>query len=400
MPSVYLDHNATTPLHPAVLEAMMPYLTTHFGNASSIHWAGRAAARGVAAAREAVAHFLGAAPPEIVFTSGGSESDNLAIFGAIGPDLSGSPIECVTTTVEHPAVLEPFSTLEARGIRVRRIGVDRSGMLDLDALQGGIVPGRTRLVSVMFANNETGTIFPIERIAEIVKAAGALFHCDAVQAAGRIPIDLRKIPIDLLSLSAHKMYGPKGVGALFVRKGVKLAPLLRGGGQERKRRAGTENTAGIVGFGRACTLAAEEMTRESERLRGLTATFEAALRARIPGVAVNTHPTARLPNTLNVSFEGADGESLLFNLDLAGIAASSGSACSSGSLSPSHVLRAMGLPEGRVGSAIRFSLGRGNTLEEIEYTVARLEEIVARVRAVASSAEGGARETRPFEEVP
>ncbi|RME54250.1 MAG: aminotransferase class V-fold PLP-dependent enzyme, partial [Deltaproteobacteria bacterium] len=356
MPSVYLDHNATTPLHPAVLEAMMPYLTTHFGNASSIHWAGRAAARGVAAAREAVAHFLGAAPPEIVFTSGGSESDNLAIFGAIGPDLSGSPIECVTTTVEHPAVLEPFSTLEARGIRVRRIGVDRSGMLDLDALQGGIVPGRTRLVSVMFANNETGTIFPIERIAEIVKAAGALFHCDAVQAAGRIPIDLRKIPIDLLSLSAHKMYGPKGVGALFVRKGVKLAPLLRGGGQERKRRAGTENTAGIVGFGRACTLAAEEMTRESERLRGLTATFEAALRARIPGVAVNTHPTARLPNTLNVSFEGADGESLLFNLDLAGIAASSGSACSSGSLSPSHVLRAMGLPEGRVGSAIRFSL--------------------------------------------
>ncbi len=378
---VYLDNNATTRVAPEVVTAMMPYLTEHYGNPSSMHRFGAEAEAGVSAAREQVASFLGAAATsEIVFTAGGSESDNLAIWGTLQAYPQRKHI--VSTRVEHPAVLGLCRELESRhGYEVTWLGVDRRGRLDLEELRGALRPD-TAVVSVMAANNETGVIFDVESIGAIVKAAGVVFHVDAVQAAGKLPLDMRASTIDLLAISGHKLHAPKGVGALYVRKGTKLRPLIAGGHQERGRRAGTENVAGIVAMGVACHLAGAGREEEAARLGALRDRLESRLLAAVPDCRVNGDPQRRLPNTSNISFEFIEGEGILLLLDRAGIAASSGSACTSGSLEPSHVLKAMGVPFTSAHGSVRFSLSRYNTPEEIDYVAAVVPRVVERLRAI------------------
>lgn len=377
---IYMDYNATTPVHPEVLEAFLPFYRHHFGNPSSIHWAGRPAKGAVEAAREQVAALVNCDPAEVVFTSCGSEADNLALKG-VAAALRHRGKQIITTSVEHPAVLNTCLYLEREGYEITRLEVDRDGMLDLDRLEETIT-GQTILISAMYANNETGTIFPVREIGVIAARHRVYFHCDAVQAAGRLPIDCREQQISLLALSGHKLQAPKGVGALIVRKGVKLHPLLHGGSQERNRRAGTENVAGIVGLGKACEIALGSLASEAERLQGLRDRLQDGILAKVANVQVHGHPTWRLPNTLNLSFLGVEADSLLLNLDLHGIAVSSGSACSSGTLKSSPVLAAMGVEPAVAKGSLRFSLGRENSEAEVDRVLQLLPGIVERLRGV------------------
>lgn len=382
MQRIYLDHNATTPLDPDVLAAMLPFLGEEFGNPSSVHAWGQRARQAVERAREQIADLIGAEPPEIVLTGGGTEAANLAVRGvfeaAARPDAG-----LVVSAIEHQAVLAPCERLERSGARVVLVPVDRDGTLDVDALAASL-DERTALVAAMAANNEVGTIQPLERVVAAAAAHGVPVFTDAVQAVGKLPIDVRRSGVDLLALSAHKLHGPKGVGALWVRRGTRLAPLLLGGAHEGGRRAGTENVPAIVGFGKACALARGRWEADAERVRALRDRLEAGIRARLPDVRVHGHPRRRLPNTLSVGFPGVEGESLLMNLDLLGVAVSTGSACNVGSLRPSHVLVAMGRPPEEAHAAIRLSLGRTNTEAEIDRAVEALAEAVAKLRRVAA----------------
>jgi cysteine desulfurase len=378
---IYLDHNATTPLNHKVLEAMLPYLAEHFGNASSIHAEGRAARAAVDSARSQVASFLGAREEEIYFTSGGTESNNLAIQGIAGR-LGKGKVRLVTSAVEHHAALKPMQRLAEKGFKLTVLPVDRYGRVEPGDLRQALQAGGTAFVSIIAASNEVGTIQPVEELGTICREHGALFHVDAVQAAGRLKLDLARLPVDLLSLSAHKIYGPKGIGVLYVRRGVKLDPLILGGSQERRIRAGTENVAGIVGLGKSCEICSAGLEESNTRLAALRDRLWQCLSKKLTGIYLNGHPTERLSNTLNVSFEGVEGEAIILNLDLKGIAASTGSACSSGSLEPSHVLTAMGVSVELVQNSVRFSLGRGNTEEEIDRTIEALIEAVTRLREI------------------
>lgn len=380
MKKVYLDYNATTPIHPEVLQAMEA--CPSFGNPSSLHWAGRESAYAIDAARDSVADILGVQPREILFTSGGSESINLAIRGTFEAGLAKGKNHIITTRVEHEASLETCRYLEKHGAKVTYLSVDSEGKIDLNELESAITD-TTCLINIMMVNNETGNLFPVESIAEIAQKHGVLFHTDAVQAVGRIPVYPKKIQADLLSLSGHKFYGPKGVGALYIRHGVKLERLIHGGGQERYRRAGTENVLGIVGLGKAAELAKREMGRERERIRRLRDRLYAGLKERIPSIRLNTDLEQGVPSTLNLSVLYVQGESLLLNLDSQGIAVSSGSACSSGLLEPSHVLQAMGRSYEESQSALRFSFGRENTEEDVDYVLDVLPQIVERLRSMS-----------------
>jgi cysteine desulfurase len=373
---IYLDHNATTPLRTEVLDAMLPYLGAVFGNPSSIHGYGQEARRAVDKARQQVADLIGARPAEIVFTSGGTEADNLALRGRVS---GAERPHVVTSAVEHPAVLNTCQDLERHGVEVAYLPVDASGRVAPSALEAALRPS-TCLVSVMLANNDVGTLQPIEALAQITAQRGLPLHTDAVQAAGKLPLNVDRLGVDLLSLSSHKIYGPKGSGALYVRQGTHLKPQLTGGEHERGLRAGTENVAAIVGFGEACALAGAELKREAAQLTALRDRLQAGILARIEGAGVNSLEAPRLPNTLNVGIRGLEGEDLLMNLDLLGIAASTGSACSSGTVEPSHVLIAMGLTRVQAASALRFSLGRDNTEQDVDRTLAKLEQVVAALR--------------------
>ncbi len=385
MKKVYLDYNATTPIDPRVLEEMMPYLTENFGNPSSIHSFGRAGKEALDKAREQVSQLLCASPKEIVFTSGGSESANFAIKSTALSSLREKGNHLITTKVEHECVLETLHFLQKQGWQVTYIGVDSEGLPDLDELRDSITD-ETVLVSCMYANNETGAISPIDKIAEIVKERGVVFHTDAVQAAGKIEIDLNKIPADLLSISAHKFYGPKSVGALFIRdsfsRQVSLPPLIHGGGQERGKRSGTENVAGIVGLGSASSLALSEMPGDASLITKLRDKLFQSLAQGIDGLKLNGSIEKMLWNTLNLSIEGAQGESLAMNLDVEGVAVSTGSACSEGAIDPSHVLSAMGLSRKDAASSVRISLGRFTDIEDIDYVASIFPKIVDRIRAV------------------
>lgn len=379
--SIYLDHNATTPLDPAVLEAMLPYLRDEFGNASSVHSPGQRARAAVDAARESVAALIGAKPSEIVFTSGGTEADNLAILGAIR--ASNAPNKhIITTLIEHHAVLQTCQALEKEGVAVTYVAPNASGVISPISISRAIRPD-TLLISVMHANNELGTIQPVEEIGRIAREAKILFHVDAVQSAGKLPIDARAIGADLLSLSAHKFYGPKGVGALYVRSGSRLEAIFRGGQHERGLRPGTENVPGIIGMGRAAELALQHLGEDAERIGRLRHRFEAALCDAIDGVRINGDPLSHLCNTTNITVPGASGESLVIALDLQGIACSTGAACSSGAIEPSHVLLAIGLSDSDARSSIRFSLGRTTTETEIEHAIAVIPGVVERLRALS-----------------
>lgn len=380
MQPVYLDNNATTRVDPSVVAAMLPFFTEQFGNASSTHAFGADVAEAVRAARRQLQALIGAAfDHEIVFTSGGTESDNAAILAALEGQEEGRS-EIVTTKVEHPAILALLAHLEkTRGVKVHLIGVDGTGRLDLDAYAAALGP-RTALASVMWANNETGTLFPVAELARMARDAGALFHTDAVQAVGKVAMDVKSTAIDMLSLSGHKLHAPKGIGALYVRKGVKFRPFVRGGHQERGRRGGTENVPAIVGLGRAAELALAHLEEERTRVRALRDHLQTALLAAIPCCRVNGDLANRLPNTLNLAFDYLDGEAVLLHLNRAGIAASTGSACTSGSTEPSHVLKAMALPVIALHGALRLSLSRETTAEEVERVIAALPPIVADLR--------------------
>ena len=378
MNHIYLDNNATTRLYPEVLEAMLPYLREIYGNASSIHWFGQAARRAVDLSRERVADFLGASTDEIVFTSGGTEADNQAVLGIA--DLLGKPgSRIITTQVEHQAVLNSCHHLESKGFRVTYLPVDGQGRIDLQAFADSI-DDDVILVSVMLANNEVGTIQPIREAAQIAKSRGILFHTDAVQAAGRLPIDVRRLDVDLLSLSAHKFHGPKGCGALFVGSAVPKPVLVHGGHHEKRMRAGTENVPAIVGFGEACLLAGRDILERSRLTASLRDQLEKGILDLVPRAWINGCRELRLPNTLNVSFEGVEGPMLAMNLDLMGIAVSTGSACQSGAMEPSYVLSAMGCSEDRATSCIRFSLGIDNTVEEVDLVLGALMNLVEGLR--------------------
>lgn len=377
---VYADNNATTMVAPEVLEAMLPFFSELYGNPSSMHLFGGQVKKHVEQAREKVAAMLNASPSEIVFTSCGTESDNAAIRGVLAAYPERRHI--ITSRVEHPAVKNVFQYLGKNGYRVSEISVDRLGRLDLDELREKL-SADTALVSIMWANNETGVIFPIQQIAEMVKNAGAVFHTDAVQVAGKIPIDLTKVPVDLLSISGHKLHAPKGIGVLYIRKGTHFVPYLIGGHQEGGRRAGTENVPYIVGLGVACELAVKHMPEEQTRVKGMRDRLEKKLISQAIDASVNGDPENRIPNTTNISFKYIEGESILILLSEAGIAASSGSACTSGSLEPSHVLRAMGIPFTRVHGSVRFSLSRYNTDQDVDYIVEHMLAIERRLREIS-----------------
>jgi cysteine desulfurase len=381
MRRVYLDHNATTPVHPEVLEAMMPFFRDQFGNASSIHWAGREVKKYLDEAREKVAALMNADPQEIIFTGCGTESDNMAIKG-VASIHQDKGRHIITSKVEHHAILHTCQFMEGLGYEITHLSVDREGLMDLEELRRSIRPD-TVLVTIMFANNETGTIMPVQEIGEICREKGAIFHTDAVQAVGKIPIDLKKLPVDILSLSGHKLNTPKGIGAQFIRKGTKLSPLIHGGAQERNRRAGTENIPYIIGLGKACEIAQRDFQKRHEYLRNLRDRLQEGIFQAIPHVELNGHPIRRLPNTLNASFLYVEGESLLLNMDLEGIAVSSGSACSSGSADASHVILAMGKSPLVAQSAIRFSLGLTNTGEDVDYVLEVLPRVIERLRAIS-----------------
>ncbi len=377
----YLDYAATTPTHPDVVTAMMPFFSEAFGNPSSIYSYGQEARTEVIAARASVASLIGAQEEEIVFTSGGTEADNAAIKGVVFARDRGSS-HIITTAIEHHAVLESCTFLQRQGIKVTVLPVDGQGIVNPDDVRKAITPD-TVLVSVMHANNEVGSIQPIAEIGRIAREAGVSFHTDAVQTVGHVPVSVDELGVDLLSMSAHKLYGPKGVGALYVRRGTKLSPLIHGGGQERNRRAGTENVPGIVGFGKATELAVVEGAPEAERLTQLRNTLIGGLLDRISDARLNGHPTSRLPNNVNMSFDFVEGESLLLHLDMEGICASTGSACSSGSLEPSHVLLALGLSHQLAHGSLRFSLGKWTMHEDIDRVLEVLPGIVTRLRAMS-----------------
>ena len=378
---VYLDHAATTYTDPEVFEAMKPYFCEVFGNASSLHGFGREAAKAVDKARGQVAAALGCKPSEVYFTSGGTESDNWALKGIMHAHTDKGR-HLITSKIEHHAVLHACEQLEKEGFEVTYVDVDETGKIRMDQLEAAIRPD-TVLVSVMAANNEVGTVQPIGEIAKLCKAKGALFHTDAVQAVGSLPLNVSEQGIDLLSLSAHKFYGPKGVGALIVRNGVRLDKLIIGGAQERSMRGGTTNTPGIVGLGEAIARAVGGMEENNAHVKSLRDHFIERVQKEIPDLRLNGHPTDRLPNNVNFSFEYVEGESILMTLDLKGIAVSSGSACTSGSLDPSHVLLAMGVPVELAHGSIRFTFGRRNTLEETDYTVEVLKETLQNLRAMS-----------------
>ncbi|MFV0423535.1 cysteine desulfurase NifS [Oleidesulfovibrio sp.] len=380
MRTIYMDNNATTAVDPDVLEEMLPLLKELYGNPSSMHTFGGQVGKHVALARERVAKALGAQPEEIIFTSCGTESDNTAIMSALQAQPEKKHI--VTTRVEHPAVLNLVQHLEKKGYEATYLNVDEKGRLDLEELKNALRKD-TAIVSIMFANNETGTIFPIKEIGEIVKEKGILFHTDAVQAVGKEPINVQELPVDYLALSGHKLHGPKGVGALYVRRGTPFRPFLRGGHQERGRRAGTENVASIVALGKACELASLNMKAERTTVKALRDRLEDGLLKAIPDAIVNGDTDNRLPNTTNIAFKYVEGEAILLLMDGHGICASSGSACTSGSLEPSHVLRAMGVPFTYAHGSIRFSLSRFTTQADVDFVVDELPRIIKRLREIS-----------------
>lgn len=381
MRRVYFDHNATTPVDPAVREAMLPYLGEVFGNASSIHSFGQQARAAVESAREAVAALLGARPAEIVFTSGGTEADNLAIFGVVGA-AGGRKKHVITTQIEHHAVLNACEALAQQGVEVTFLPVSSAGVVDPDDVRRALRP-ETVLITVMHANNELGTVQPVGEIARIAAEAGVRFHTDAVQSAGKLPIDVEALGVDLLSISAHKLYGPKGVGALYVRRGVHLKPLLYGGHHERDRRPGTENVPGIVGLGKAAELARVRLQEDSARLAALRDRLEVGLLERVPHIRVNGAAAPRTPNTTNITFSFVEGEALVIALDLKGIACSTGAACSSGAVEPSHVLTAIGLPPEEARASLRFSLGHSNTEAEVDFALQVIPGAVEHLRELS-----------------
>jgi len=377
---IYLDNNAATPLDAQVLDAMLPFFREDYGNASSLHSFGRSARKAVEKARADVALFIGAAfPEEIVFTSGGTEADNLALAGVLGASKDKRR-HIITSQIEHRAILNTCEFLEQNdAAKVTYLPVDRYGAVDIDGLRKAIKE-ETALISIMYANNEVGTLEPVGPAAEIAGENGIIFHTDAVQAAGKIALDVRKERVDLASLSAHKIYGPKGVGALYIKKGVNIKPIMHGGHQEKGMRSGTENVAGIAGFGKACQIARKRLNEDMSHMAKLSDKLLEFITSRIDGAVLNGHPAERLINTLNVGFRGIDSESLIMNLDLCGIAASSGSACASGSMDPSHVLKAMGVEPSVAAGSLRFSLGRHNTAGDIERTCDVLLDTVRRLR--------------------
>ena len=380
----YLDYNSTTPVDPEVLAAMLPFLAENFGNASSIHSPGQAARSAVDRARESVAALLGAKAGEIVFTSGGTEADNLALFGLVFA-LKTAQKHVITTAIEHHAVLNSCQELERQGIDVTFVPVGRDGIADPEDIRRALRP-ETVLISVMYANNELGTIQPVEEIGRIAAEADVYFHCDAVQAAGKLPLDVNRVGADLLSISAHKIYGPKGAGALYVRAGTPLAPQFHGGHHERDRRPGTENVPGIAGLGKAAELARSNVTSEPKRVAELRDRLEESLLAAITSIRVNGGAGHRVANTSNLAFLGAGGEALVIALDLQGIACSTGAACSSGAIEPSHVLLAIGLRADDARSSLRFSLGRHTTPEEIDYARSVIPAAVGRLRSLSPHA--------------
>lgn len=381
---IYLDHAATTPARPEVVEAMLPYFTQGAFNPSSLHAEGRQAREALDRAREALANHLGARPKEITFTGGGSEADNLAILG-VSRALQGRGKHIITTTIEHHAVAHAFDLLESEGWSVTRLGVDRRGVLEPGAFAQALTP-QTTFASIMLANNEIGTLQPIAELAEMAHARGVLVHSDAVQACGQIPIDVGGLGVDLLSISAHKFYGPKGIGALFVREGTPLVPLVLGGGQEYGRRAGTENLAGAVGMARALELALADMPETAARVSALRDRLQAGILSSIDDVVVNGAQAERLPNNCNVGFGRLNAETLLMRLDLEGVAVSTGSACASGTFEPSHVMNALGLDLDHARGVLRFSLGRQTSAADIERVLALLPGVIAGVRAFRTAA--------------
>jgi cysteine desulfurase len=379
---VYADNNATTAVAPEVTEAMLPFLHEQWGNPSSMHTFGSRVKRDIDHARERVAALIGAAhPSEIIFTSCGSESNNMAIRGAV--DAMGEGGRIITSRVEHSAVLGPCRHLAEHGVRLTELKVDGRGDLDPGQLEGSLGNGRKTLASIMWANNETGVLFPVTELADQIKEAGGLFHTDAVQIAGKLPISVKDTAIDMLSISGHKLYAPKGIGALYVRRGTRFSPLILGGHQERGRRAGTENVPYIVALGKACEMAMECMDRDAAHERRLLDKLEAGILASCKGSAVNGDIDNRLPNTTNISFEFLEGEAILLMLDDVGICASTGSACESGSLEPSHVLHAMDVPRAMLHGSVRFSLGRYSTEQDVDYILEKLPPIINRLRELS-----------------
>jgi len=381
MADIYFDNNATTQVDPEVVEAMLPYFSEQFGNPSSLHSFGDKVGRALRDARRQVQGLLGAEhDSEVIFTSCGSESDNTAILSALKAQPTRK--EIITTVVEHPAVLTLCDYLEKEGYTVHRLKVDGKGRLNLDEYRS-LLSDQVAIVSVMWANNETGTIFPVVEMAEMAHAAGVMFHTDAVQAVGKIPLDLKNTKIDMLSLSGHKLHAPKGIGVLYLRRGTRFRPLLRGGHQERGRRAGTENSAAIVALGKACEMAQTHMEEENTRVRAMRDRLEQGILAAVPNAFVTGDTSNRLPNTANIAFEYIEGEGILLLLNKAGIAASSGSACTSGSLEPSHVMKAMGIPYTAAHGTVRFSLSRYNSMDEVERVIAAVPPIAEKLRRLS-----------------
>lgn len=379
---VYVDNNASTAVHPEVVEAMIPYLKESYGNPSSGHWFGRSVRNRLDEAREQVAAVISADPSEIVFCGSGTESDNMAVKGAAWNRPDDNSRQLITSSVEHPAVLNSVKQLGKNGYRIKIISVDEHAVIKIEELKEAL-DEMTAIVSVMHGNNEVGTIQPVKEIAEIVRAKGVLMHTDAVQSVGKVPIDVNELGVDMLTFSAHKFHGPKGIGALYIRKGTKIKPLITGGHHERGRRAGTENVPGIIGMGKACELAKKNLEVDSARIAALRDELQRRIFSEIPYLRLNGHPSKRLPNTLNVSVECVEGETMLIQCDMKGIAISTGSACSSGSLDPSHVLIAMGIPHEIIHGSLRFSFGRDNTMEDVDYIMEHLPGIVETARAIS-----------------
>lgn len=378
MRRVYLDSNATTPLLPEVFEAMRPYYLEEFGNASSIHHHGQHARAAVERARESVARLLGCRAAEVVFTSGGTEADNLAIFG-----IARARDHIISSQIEHHAVLNACKRLEQRGFEVTYLPVDQQGLIDPDELRRALRPN-TKLISIMMANNETGVLQPVEEIGQIAAEADVYFHTDAVQAAGKVPIDVKKIGCDLLSISGHKFHGPQGTGAMYIRRGTLIEPLFFGGNHERQRRAGTENLPGIIGLGFAAEVAVRGLSDGSvDRIRGMRDRLEATMLDQIEAAGVNSGKAPRVPNTSNIYFDHIEGEAMVIALDLKGLAVSTGAACSSGAIEPSHVLTAIGLPPERARASIRFSLGKQNAEEDVDFALSLIPATIARLRELS-----------------